>query len=108
MEGVSRTRLEAHLSGDGAAPGDGRAKYAQSSQNEGAGLRVLQLWSARPEHEHRACFLLRLILPILPRRPAAGRTPRSAAALHPDGPSVAIRAAAVPCQYPATAVWDRL
>src|SRR5438309_2326725 len=60
MEGVSRTRLEAHLSGDGAAPGDGCAKYAGSCKNERAGLRVLQLWPARPEHQHRACFLLSL------------------------------------------------
>src|SRR2546427_1536353 len=60
MEGVSRTRLEAHLSGDGAAPGDGCAKYAGSCKNEGTGLRVLQLWPARPEHQHRACFLLSL------------------------------------------------
>src|SRR2546427_1890420 len=97
MERVSRTRLEAHLSGDGAAPGDGRAKYAGSCKNERAGLRVLQLWPARPEYEHRACFLVRLISPILPRPPAAGRTPTSAAALHPDGPSVAIRAGAWPC-----------
>src|SRR5260370_42655022 len=94
MERVSGTRLEAHLSGDGAAPGTGCAKYAQSSQNEGAGLRVLRLWSARPEHQHRACFLLSLSCrfsrgDLLPEELQGQPQP-----FRPDGPSVAIRAGA--------------